>query len=158
MPPPYAEHPDSSTDWKGLAVAYAIETMNARTVEAPGASPAGWADFDLIDRWAKAGCPDDGSAGESASVALFPSGAFTDEELTVLALEADPEQSLGPDAVQLDLSAAQPGAFLPEWYMPRVMATRVRGWRMPLVFMIVGAFLLIDAFGLCITYGQLVAA
>ncbi|HTV10993.1 MAG TPA: hypothetical protein VME20_03955 [Acidimicrobiales bacterium] len=84
--------------------------------------------------------------------------ALSDEALTALALSADPDAPIAPGAVRLDLFARQPSGFLPEWYMPRVMAKRVRGWRVPVVYAIIAAFLLIDAFGLCITYGQLVAA
>lgn len=82
---------------------------------------------------------------------------FTDDELTALALAADPDQPLSPDAVPLALYP-QPFGPLPLWYMPPVMASATRSWRMPVVLMIVAAFLLIDAFGLCITYGQLTAA
>jgi hypothetical protein len=44
------------------------------------------------------------------------------------------------------------------WYMPPVVARAAGGWRRPLVFVLIAAFLAIDGFGLCITYGQLVAA
>jgi hypothetical protein len=47
---------------------------------------------------------------------------------------------------------------LPEWYMPPVLARVSKGWRRPVVFAIIAAFLLIDGLGLCITYGQLVVA
>ncbi|HMK97134.1 MAG TPA: hypothetical protein VK425_06270 [Acidimicrobiales bacterium] len=83
---------------------------------------------------------------------------LSDAELTALALSADPDAPIAPGAVRLDLFAGQPGCFLPEWYMPRVMAKRARGWRVPAIYAIIAAFLLIDAFGLCITYGQLVVA
>jgi hypothetical protein len=82
---------------------------------------------------------------------------FTDDELTALALAADPDEPLSADAVPLALYPEQSGP-LPLWYMPPVMAGATRTWRMPVVLMIVAAFLLIDAFGLCITYGQLTAA
>jgi hypothetical protein len=39
-----------------------------------------------------------------------------------------------------------------------VVARAAGGWRRPLVFVLIAAFLAIDGFGLCITYGQLVAA
>jgi hypothetical protein len=82
---------------------------------------------------------------------------FTDDELTALALAADPDEPLSADAVPLALYPGQSGP-LPLWYMPPVMARATRTWRMPVVLMIVASFLLIDAFGLCITYGQLTAA
>jgi hypothetical protein len=83
---------------------------------------------------------------------------FTDEELTSLALAADAEQPLSPDAVPFDLYSSQAPGLLPMWYMPPVAARLTRGWRRPLVYMLIAAFLAIDGFGLCITYGQLVAA
>jgi hypothetical protein len=83
---------------------------------------------------------------------------FSDEELTALALAANADEPLSPDAVPLDLYTAGGGDFLPAWYMPPVTARRVRRWRVPMVWVLVAAFLLVDAFGLCICYGQLVAA
>jgi hypothetical protein len=44
------------------------------------------------------------------------------------------------------------------WYMPPVAVRLTKGWRRPLVYTLIAAFLAIDGFGLCITYGQLVAA
>jgi hypothetical protein len=83
---------------------------------------------------------------------------ISDEELTALALASDVDDPLSPDAVPLDLYAAHDGGFLPAWYMPPVTARRARHWRVPMVWVLVASFLLIDAFGLCICYGQLVAA
>jgi hypothetical protein len=84
---------------------------------------------------------------------------LTDDELTALALAADPDQPLDDTAVPLSLYATAPGAPLPMWYMPPAMSrATVRGWRTPVVVGIIAAFLLIDALGLCITYGQLVVA
>ena len=83
---------------------------------------------------------------------------FTDAELAALALASDPDQPLDPDATPLNLSGAQFPGLLPGWYMPPVMARGSWGWRTPVVVTLIAAFLLIDAFGLCITYGQLIAA
>lgn len=83
---------------------------------------------------------------------------LSDAELTALALASDPDQPLDPDAVALDLRPVEFAGALPEWYMPPVVARVSKGWRRPVVFAIIAAFLLIDAFGLCITFGQLVAA
>jgi len=83
---------------------------------------------------------------------------LTDAELTALALASDPDQPLDPDATPLNISGAQFPGLLPGWYMPPVMAHGSWGWRTPVVFTIIAAFLLIDAFGLCITYGQLIVA
>lgn len=85
--------------------------------------------------------------------------ALTDEELTALALAADPGAPPDPDAVPLDLYLAASGRgvpALPGWYMPPVRGRRGgRHWLLPVVLVVVGAFLLIDAFGLCNTYGVL---
>jgi hypothetical protein len=83
---------------------------------------------------------------------------LSDVELTALALSADVDEPLSPDAVPLDVYASLDGSFLPAWYMPPVMTRRARNWRVPAVWVLIAAFLLIDAFGLCICYGQLVAA
>jgi hypothetical protein len=83
---------------------------------------------------------------------------FSDEELTALALAADPDQLPDVDAVPLSLYPGRPSGGLPEWYMPPVVVRGWRGWRLPVVFAVIAGFLLIDALGLCITYGQLIAA
>lgn len=82
-------------------------------------------------------------------------GTITDAELTALALGADPEQSVGPDAVPLNVYLGQTVGLLPEWYMPQVMTRRIRRGPQMIVLFLIGAFLLIEAFGLCSTYGQL---
>ena len=82
---------------------------------------------------------------------------ISDEELTALALAADADQPLDPDAVPLMTQPAESLSLLPGWYMPPVMAGAGKRWRVPVVLVIVAAFLLVDAFGLCITYGQLIA-
>ena len=84
-----------------------------------------------------------------------PDGAITDEELTALALAADPTAPLDDDAIPLSvyLATTQPGP-LPDWYMPAT-STRARRWRWPVVIPLVFAFLLIASFGLCATYGFL---
>jgi hypothetical protein len=83
---------------------------------------------------------------------------ITDDELTALALAADPDAPLGDDAVALPLYPDEPFGALPAWYMPPAMARVAGGWKRVAVFAIIAGFLVIDAFGLCITYGQLVAA
>lgn len=83
---------------------------------------------------------------------------LSDEELTALALAADPDAPLDPDATPWAIYSPLGIQLLPLWYMPPVTAGCNKRWRRPVVAMIVSAFLLIDAFGLCITYGHLVAA
>jgi hypothetical protein len=83
---------------------------------------------------------------------------FTDEELTALALAADPSAPIPSDAVPLFEYLGQLPAALPGWYMPPAMARADKRWRRPVVLALIFAFLLIDAVGLCGTYGQLVFA
>lgn len=81
---------------------------------------------------------------------------ITDAELSALALAADPDAPLGPDAVPLDLYLGTTPELLPLWYMPRPMAPGAR-WRTVVVVVLIAAFLLIDAAGLCSTYGITIA-
>jgi hypothetical protein len=92
--------------------------------------------------------------------------AMTDEELTALALAADPDAPVAVDAVPLsdylraDETDDDGSGLLPGWYMPAPMqgARRLRGWRRRVAILIIVAFLLIDAYGLCSTYGSVVFA
>jgi hypothetical protein len=81
---------------------------------------------------------------------------LSDAELTALALAADPDAPLADDAVPLSVHLAQFAGALPEWYMPAAMARNGGRWRVPVVVAIVSAFLLIEALGLCNTFGNLV--
>lgn len=90
----------------------------------------------------------------------YPDDALTDErlteeELTELALAADPCAALSDDAVPIGIHLARFAAPLPSWYMPPALSRGGRRWKTPLVIAIVSAFLLIDAMGLCNTYGLL---
>jgi hypothetical protein len=84
-----------------------------------------------------------------------PETGLTDEELTELALAADPGAPLPVDAVPIHVHLAQFAAPLPLWYMPPIARAGGRRWKTPVVLAVVGAFLLIDAMGLCNTYGIL---
>ncbi len=81
---------------------------------------------------------------------------FTEAELTELALAAGPVQPVGDDAVPIDEYLGRSGGLLPSWYMPAPMARTGGRWRLPVVLVIVGAFLVIEALGLCSTFGSLV--
>lgn len=86
---------------------------------------------------------------------------LTDEELTALALAADPEASVDPSAPTFrSFTGGETDGLLPEWYMPSsVGATPLpRGWRRRVVLLIIISFLAIAASGLCSTYGQIVLA
>jgi len=83
---------------------------------------------------------------------------MTDDELaalTELALAADPDTVAAPDAVCLwELAGWHAGELLPTWYMPAPMQGRSSpGWQRWLIAVIVASFLVIDAYGLCSTYG-----
>ncbi len=82
---------------------------------------------------------------------------FTDQELAAQALAADPVASLEGARPLHELIGPPGESTLPEWYMPPVMTGtgRVRGWRRATVFSFIAALLVIEAFGLCTTYGQI---
>jgi hypothetical protein len=80
---------------------------------------------------------------------------LTDEELTDLALAADPDAPLPPDAVPIGFHLANFAAPLPLWYMPPVVRSGNSRWKRPVVLAVVAAFVLIDVMGLCNTYGIL---
>jgi hypothetical protein len=85
--------------------------------------------------------------------------AIPDDELAELALAADPAAPLPDDAIPIGVHLSQFAAPLPLWYMPPVGSSSARsggrGWKLPIVLAVVSAFLLIDALGLCNTYGIL---
>ena len=114
---------------------------------------------DVTEAAAGAGETDGAELTEGQAVsAEFFDDELTDDELTALALACDPDQALDPEATPLDLYSHQCFGLLPGWYMPPVTAGGSRRWQTPVVVAIIAAFLLIDALGLCITYGQLIAA
>jgi len=81
---------------------------------------------------------------------------LSEDELTELALAADPDAPLSDDAVPMSVHLSQfVGAPLPLWYMPPVVRSGGHRWKVPLVIAVVSAFFLIDALGLCNTYGIL---
>lgn len=80
---------------------------------------------------------------------------LTDEELASLALSTEPLMPLAQDAVPMSVHLARFAPTLPLWYMPPPVSRSGRRWKAPLVITIVSAFLLIDALGLCNTYGIL---
>jgi hypothetical protein len=97
--------------------------------------------------------------GATASDMVGLDTPLTDEELTMLALEADPGAPLGDDAIPLSLHLAQfAGAALPQWYMAPATSGSGRRWRTPVVVGLIFAFVLIEALGLCNTFGSLTIA
>jgi hypothetical protein len=81
-----------------------------------------------------------------------------DEVLTRLALAAEPMAVPADDAVPLGTFLRLDEGLLPAWYMPTPMARVSPRWRLAVVLALVGAFLAIEAFGLCSTFGQVVPA
>jgi hypothetical protein len=83
----------------------------------------------------------------------FPSD---DEQLTALALAADPDQPI--DANARPFVVGDDSGPLPSWYMPAPTMRAQEPWQVAVVLFVVGTLLLISGLGLCITYGYLVAA
>jgi hypothetical protein len=80
-------------------------------------------------------------------------GLVTDADLATLALSSDPGAPLDPDAVPMDVYLGQVAGPLPEWYMPTARARVSRRWTRLVVVGIIGILLVIEAVGLCTTYG-----
>ncbi len=96
------------------------------------------------------------TAGLDLAGSDLDGGVLTDAELTALALAGDADAPLDRGAVPMTDYLDQPPGALPEWYMPPVRARSGKRWRSTVVLVIVAAFLVIEAVGLCSTYGQLV--
>lgn len=80
---------------------------------------------------------------------------ISDEELTALALAADPNAPLDADALPWYFGYGFAVNPLPDWYMPRPMAARRgRGTTLVVASVVVG-MIVVCAFGLCITSGFL---
>lgn len=81
---------------------------------------------------------------------------FTDDELTALALAADPDQAVDDDAVPFGVVHGEFGDLLPAWYMPAPITLHGSRRRNAIVAtVVIASLLLINALGLCITYGRL---
>jgi hypothetical protein len=92
-----------------------------------------------------------------------PSGAdatevVTGAELEALALAADPDAPLPADAVPYDRVLGTAPSLLPDWYLGRAAVAHASRWRRPVVLAVIAAFVLIDAGGLCSTYGVITFA
>jgi len=86
---------------------------------------------------------------------------FTDDELAEMALAADLDAAISGDAIPIS-EILGPGmeSPLPNWYMPTPINARcLIGWRGHLVrwsaLSVIASFVVINAYGLCNTYGQL---
>lgn len=79
-------------------------------------------------------------------------------ELTAQALAADPDAPIAADARPFEAEGAPVESLLPSWYMPGPVTYRRRSWHRVAALTVIASFLLINALGLCITYGHLVPA
>ncbi|MGC2484969.1 MAG: hypothetical protein WA359_01830 [Acidimicrobiales bacterium] len=80
---------------------------------------------------------------------------FSDEELTALALAADPNAPIDLDVKPWYLTSNLGSQLLPEWYMPIPMSRgRGRISKVAAVSVVVG-MVVVCAFGLCVTSGFL---
>lgn len=81
----------------------------------------------------------------------------SDDELCALALAGDRDAPLDPDAVPIGEVLGRAAALLPTWYMPGPAAgSRSHRWRAAVMLGLVATFVVIEALGLCSTFGQLV--
>lgn len=80
--------------------------------------------------------------------------SISDDELTALALAADPDAPLDDDAVPLDGAWGAAGP-LPLWYMPATAVHARGGKRAVIVGLIIFSLLVVVASGFCVTYGVL---
>ncbi len=90
-----------------------------------------------------------------------PDGTWTipgADELVELALAAAPRTVPTEDAVPMAVYLGGCDGLLPDWYMPTPTRRVGPRWRLPIVLVLVAAFLVIEAFGLCSTFGQVVPA
>jgi hypothetical protein len=79
--------------------------------------------------------------------------AISDEELDALALAADPDLVLDDDAVPFVIDGPGGPDLLPGWYMPVPQSTKRTPARMIGAATIIGSLVLVNAAGLCVTYG-----
>ena len=77
----------------------------------------------------------------------------SDDELAAEALAADPEQPIPADAVPLSFGADSVPGLLPDWYMPAATRRAQGTLRRGVVGVFVLALVVINAAGLCVTYG-----
>jgi hypothetical protein len=78
---------------------------------------------------------------------------ISEEELTALALAADPDLALGDDAMPFRSLQAEGTPLLPDWYMPVSASRARRDWRSRVAISIAVGLVFINAFGICVTNG-----
>ncbi len=82
----------------------------------------------------------------------FDEVEFTDEELTELALDAEPFDPFDPDVEQFGDHDPNRFPLLPQWYMPAPGITRSKG-RAAVMFGFAIALVVINVGGFCVTWG-----
>ncbi len=89
-----------------------------------------------------------------AATAVELDQPVSDDELSALALAADPDTAVASDAVSLwDLAGWNREELLPAWYMPAPLRASSSRWQRWVIGLVVASFLLINGHGLCSTYG-----
>jgi hypothetical protein len=78
---------------------------------------------------------------------------ITDEELTELALAAEPHDPMADDVVPFRPVELEGQALLPEWYMPASIGRARRDWRSRVAISMAIGLVLISSCGFCITNG-----
>jgi len=78
---------------------------------------------------------------------------LSDDELTALALAADPDAPVPDDAVPFHAIGAEDALLLPEWYMPASFGRVQRGWRSRVTVSLAAGLMLGSACGICVTNG-----
>jgi hypothetical protein len=78
---------------------------------------------------------------------------ISDEELTALALAADPDRPVAANAVPFRSLGGDSTPLLPDWYMPVSSARARKDWRSRVAISIAVGMVLINAFGICVTNG-----
>ena len=96
------------------------------------------------------------AAGTSTVPDRGSQAEVTDEELTELALAADPSAPLADDAVPIGVYLGQPAGLLPQWYMPGPLPRTTSRWRPTIVTVVVATLVAIEAAGLCSVFGRIV--
>ena len=87
------------------------------------------------------------------STGVGADATVSEEELTALALAADPDRPIDADAVPFGQGTEGAPALLPAWYMPAPASLRRSRGRVVVVGAITLALLALNAVGLCTTYG-----
>jgi len=77
---------------------------------------------------------------------------FSDDELTALAMAADPDAPIPDDAIPFDTTHGLAAELLPSWYMPAPSLGRSTSRTIVLAGVAIALFV-INVGGVCVTYG-----